>query len=147
VENFRITPSLLALSRLAQALEVPISQLVDGLDAKPKIVKTAFHERSVLLRDEHQSSIRYTSLCRQFADRAMDPFILDVPPGGGRPEAKHHEGEEFLVVLSGKVKMHYAEQEFDLDSGDSLYFDAMIPHRLWNDHSEPAQVLCVFLLR
>ena len=47
VENFRITPSLPALSQIASALSVTVAELVAGLDAKPTLIKVAKDERKV----------------------------------------------------------------------------------------------------
>ena len=45
VENFRITPSLPALARVAEALRIPLATLLEGLDAKPQIVLTKKKDR------------------------------------------------------------------------------------------------------
>ena len=64
------------------------------------------------------------------ANRRMDPFLLEVPAGGGRSVSRPHEGEEFLIVLGGRVTLEYGAESFALETGDSLYFDADTPHRL-----------------
>ena len=48
-------------------------------------------------------------------------------------------------MLSGKVTLEYGKEAFQLEEGDSLYFDADTQHRLHNPHKKPAQVMCVFL--
>ncbi|MES2791187.1 MAG: cupin domain-containing protein [Planctomycetota bacterium] len=144
VENFRVTPSLPALGEIASALGVTVSQLVEGLDRKPRIVVVRPDERQVVERDRDSSNIVYESLAHKRTNRIMDPFLLTVPAGGERRDALAHEGEEFLMVLSGKVDLHYDQQVFELNAGDSLYFDANTEHRLANPYKKPAQVLCVF---
>ncbi len=145
VENFRITPSLPALARVAEALRIPLARLLEGLDAKPQIVLTKRKDRRVIRRDPQNSDIVYHSLTSGRANRRMSPFVLNVPPGGGRSVSRPHEGEEFLIVLNGKVTLEYGKKTFHLEEGDTLYFDADIPHRLHNQHKRAAQVLCVFL--
>ncbi|MBL9114030.1 MAG: cupin domain-containing protein [Verrucomicrobiaceae bacterium] len=145
VENFRITPSLPALARVAEALRSPLSVLLEGLDAKPQIVLTKKKDRRAIQRDPQNSNITYHSLTSGRASRRMSPFALDIPAGGGRSISRPHEGEEFLIVTKGKVTLEYGKETFDLDEGDTLYFDADTPHRLHNPHKKPAQVMCVFL--
>jgi len=145
VENFRITPSLPALAKIAGALGVTLADLVEGLDEKPQLVVIRKGERKEIERDSGISDIQYYSLAHQRANRRMDPFILDIPPKKGRKEALAHEGEEFLLLLKGEVVFEYDEREIALSSGDSLYFDATVQHRLLNRSTRPAQVLCVFL--
>ena len=143
VENFRVTPSLPALGRIAQALGESIATLVEGLDENPKLVCVRSDERLRVDRDRPHSKIVYESLAHQRARRSMDPFILTVPPGE-RKEALSHEGEEFLMVLNGKVDFEYGEERLKLTTGDCLYFDGEEKHRLINPHKREATVLCVF---
>lgn len=145
VENFRITPSLPALARVAEALNITLAVLLDGLDAKPQIVLTPKKDRRIIQRDPQNSDIIYHALTSGRANRRMNPFLLEVPPAGGRSLSRPHEGEEFLIVLRGRVTLDYGDETFPLEEGDTLYFDAETPHRLHNAHKTAAQVLCVFL--
>ena len=145
VENFRVTPSLPALGQIAEALGVTVSLLVDGLDRKPSLVLVRKHERQIVERDRDTSNIIYESLAYRRANRAMDPFLLTVPAGGQPREALPHEGEEFLIVISGQVDLQYGAEVHSLGEGDCLYFNASTPHRLDNPYESTAQVLCVFL--
>jgi transcriptional regulator with XRE-family HTH domain len=145
VENFRITPSLPALARVAEALRISLATLLDGLDSKPQIVLTKKTERRAIQRDPQNSDITYHALTSGKANGRMSPFVLDIPSGGGRSVSRPHEGEEFLIVMRGKVTLEYGEDTFDLAEGDTLYFDAATPHRLHNRYKRAAQVMCVFL--
>ena len=144
VENFRITPSLPALARVSEVLGTTISKLLEGLDDKPEIFVTRATERRRVERDAQNSNIVYHQLVTGRLSRMMNPFLLDVPAGGGRTVPRPHEGEEFLIVLRGEVVLDYDGDEHVLGEGDSAYFDAETPHRLQNPGGAPAQVLCVF---
>lgn len=147
VENFRVTPSLQALGEIAAALGVPVSHLVEGLDAKPQLVLIRKHDRLVVERDGAHSNIRYESLAYKRASRAMDPFLLTVQARDISREPLSHEGEEFLLVVSGRIDMKYGEDSHTLETGDSLYFDGSTRHCLLNPYASPAEVLCVFYAR
>jgi transcriptional regulator with XRE-family HTH domain len=144
VENFRVTPSLPALGQISRALGIPIDELVRGLDERPEMVVVRQNERKRIERD-HNTQTTYDSLAYKRVNRRMDPFILTVPPGDVDRDALPHEGEEFLLVLSGQVDFEYNGELYRLENGDSLYFDANVKHRLRNGYKKPAQVLCVFL--
>lgn len=144
VENFRITPSLPALARMAEVLGSSLALLLDGLDSRPKITHTRKAERRRIERDARNSNIVYHALVNGRMSRCMDPFLLDIPALGGRSVSRPHEGEEFLLVLKGRINLIYGAETHELEEGDSLYFDAETPHRLENPHARPAQVLCVF---
>ncbi len=145
VENFRVTPSLPALAEIARALGVTTSKLVEGLDEKPALTIVRSDERKVVQRDQSpENTAVYQSLAHRRKSRSMDPFLITIPPGVAREEAMAHIGEEFLLVESGRVDFEYDGQRFDLEAGDSLYFDASVPHRLINAYQSEAVVLCVF---
>ena len=144
VENFRVTPSLPGLAKIAEALGMTLSELVEGLDDRPKVIVVRRDERRELERDDMDAPHSvYESLAFKRPNRMMDPFVLRLPPGGGREEALAHEGEEFLTVLSGRVKFEFDEEVSLLRSGDSIYFDGNVPHRVFNPFKRPAEMLLV----
>lgn len=145
VENFRVTPSLPTLARITEALGLTMSELLDGLDSKPLISIVRAADRREVERD--QSDIRYFSLAHGRPDRKMDPFELVIPPHGGRREPMPHEGEEFLIVLEGRVEFDFGDESYRLEVGDAVYFDAETNHCVYNKTASPARVLCMFLGR
>lgn len=145
VENFRVTPSLPALHRIAEAYGVSLVELLEGLDHKPDLVVIRKEERQEVKRDTQDPNIAYHSLAHKRANRNMDPFTIQIPPGMGREELLSHEGEEFLIVQEGQVTFEYGDEQVLLEEGDCIYFDGKTPHRLVNPGDEPTQVLTVFL--
>jgi transcriptional regulator with XRE-family HTH domain len=144
VENFRVTPSLPALGRIAESLGVTVAQLVEGLENRPNLVVTRKGEGKMILRDSPKSKTVYESLAHEHTGRKMDPFLLRVPPGDVHRAAMPHEGEEFLMVFSGQIDFEYDDQVHTLRKGDSLYFNAAVKHRVLNRYTGPAELLCVF---
>lgn len=144
IENFRVTPSLPTLVKLCETLDVRLSELLDGLEAKPKLSITRCNEGKDVERDREQSNIRYLALAHQRPSRTMDPFKLTIPAQGGRRDAKPHEGEEFLIVLDGAIHFEFNGEVHEMAEGDSAYFDAEIPHRVFNPSDRDARILCIF---
>jgi len=72
---------------------------------------------------------RFESLAFDFQNRRFEPLLVTIDP-----EKNHtiglvtHEGQEFNLVLKGRVKVILGGKEVVLSSGDSIYFDSMIPH-------------------
>ena len=143
VENFRVTPSLPALAKIAQALETTISELTRGIEEPPEVSIVRNGEGVSVERDRPNSRISYESLTYKCAGM-IESLLLSLPSGTAREEAMSHEGEEFLYVLSGKVIFEYGEETFELTEGDSAYFNANIPHRINNGNEEVAKVICIF---
>ena len=73
---------------------------------------------------------KYESLASGFKDRIADPFIVTVEP---KPEGtavyfNTHEGQEFNLVIEGRLLLNINGKELILNPGDSLYFDSSKPH-------------------
>ena len=144
VENFRVTPSLATLSKMAQAFGITMSELFEGLDEKPEMVVVRKDERLIVERDRPDSNIIYHALAHTRPNKIMEPFLLEVPPGEARRQKLAHEGEEFLMILKGKVDYEYGEHRFQLDEGDCLYEDGSKEHTLNNPTKDMALVLCIY---
>lgn len=147
LENFRVTPSLPTLAKVAEALGISLSELFAGLDEKPRLSIVRKGERKPVERNREDSDIDYHSLAHKRPDRRMDPFLLHVPAGGGRRQAMPHEGEEFMLVVKGSVVLDFEGEEHALAEGDCAYFDGEVDHRIFNPGGKDATVLCVFLGR
>ncbi|MBD9375136.1 MerR family transcriptional regulator [Rhizobium sp. ARZ01] len=71
----------------------------------------------------------------------MDCHRFVLSPGASSDGAYHHEGEEFIHVLSGRVEIVLDGDEFhDLGTGDSLYFDSR-RHHSWSNRHDGETVL------
>ena len=62
----------------------------------------------------------------------MEPFVFTFPSKIDRHVFFEHGGEEFVFILSGSVIFQVGDERWSLKKGDSLYFDAAIPHRGWS---------------
>ena len=57
----------------------------------------------------------------------MEPFLFEYPIGGKFPNF-HHENEEMIFVIEGKLEFKYGDEIIILDKGDCTYFNGKIPH-------------------
>lgn len=143
VENFRVTPSLPALSSIAGILGVTMAELFSGLEDRPPLVVVTKGERKLIRRDEDVSDLLYHSLAHSRPGREMDPFVITVPKSSSRPKMAH-AGEEFLFVLSGRLRLEFDDASHDLEEGDSAYFDGDHPHSIVCIGSRAAEILVVY---
>jgi transcriptional regulator with XRE-family HTH domain len=140
-------PSISTVLRLAEAYGVGVSQLVGGGDgaAQDEVVSLVrVADREVLQRRGLGNEYHYESLAGRRKVKAMEPFL--VHPPREFPDASAvfpHPGEEFLLVLKGAIEVRVGEREFRLDTGDSLYFDSELPHRMRTVSRGAAEVLVV----
>ena len=76
------------------------------------------------------STLDFHPLAPRKTDRNMEPFLVDVHPDSGDAPLNEHEGEEFIYVLSGRIEVRYGKDVHQLDAGDSIYYESVVPHHL-----------------
>jgi quercetin dioxygenase-like cupin family protein len=54
-------------------------------------------------------------------------FELEPDPSD-TPQLYAHEGEQYGVLIQGKVEIRIRDATYILKAGDSVFFDATIPH-------------------
>jgi quercetin dioxygenase-like cupin family protein len=55
---------------------------------------------------------------------------VTIPPKREHQNFYHHDGEEWLYVLAGQLRLIFEDREHLLKPGDSAHFEAHTPHRL-----------------
>jgi DNA-binding transcriptional MerR regulator/quercetin dioxygenase-like cupin family protein len=77
-----------------------------------------------------------------FGNKVMEPHLYRIAPGTSSGGSYHHEGEEFIYVISGSCEIWLDELEhFALREGDCLYFSSTQTHRWSNSGNETAVLL------
>lgn len=143
LENGQLTPSLEGLVKLADVLECGVDTLVQGLSVPPQyVVVKRGTGRTDPARDGRGGYVT-ESLADQWRDRVMNPAIVHLSGMGNRQHPDNHNGERFLLVLEGEVKLEYGDELIHLDTGDSVYIYAAIPHVLAPAGRGTAKVLSV----
>lgn len=133
IENSRKVPPIASLIRISKALETDLSRLFDGADGshatERKISLVRFDDRRPAVAGGSSFGYDYQSLVHGTFKRQMEPFIATFPNSISEDVLFEHEGEELIFVVSGRVRFIVADEVFLLQTGDSLFFDAALPHR------------------
>ena len=134
IENATKVPPIGTLARISAALDVQLSEFFpesenDGDSDQAKIVVVLATERPSIIRGGTTFGYDYESLGGGFPSRWMNPFVFTFPEIIGEDVYFEHEGQEFIFVLSGRVNFKVGDQEWVLEPGDSIYFDASLRHR------------------
>ena len=141
VERGETSPTLTVAERIATGLDLTLSQLL-RLDEGGHVVVTRAGGRRSRERRGHRTEELTPPLPGQRADVSI--HSLQAGAATGRPDDPplHEPGaRETAVVQSGRATLHIDGQAFDLAAGDSVTFDADLPHRFEN----PAGTRAVFL--
>lgn len=138
VERGVASPSLTTLRRIAWELGIPVFLLLaDESRARNAVVKKDRRQNLIL----PNSSIAYQLLSPDL-NRKIEMIITTLTAGGAscdHPLA--HPGEECAYLLRGCVRVTVGEEVFELEEGDTVYFDATLPHRIVNFGAETSEIL------
>ncbi len=140
IENGRSSPSVSTLQKISMALDVPMIAffLSDRLDKQ--IVYTRTGQRRKI---ECAQGI-LEDLGEGLSDGALEPLIVTIAPHADSGfEAIAHTGYEFICCLGGRIAYIVENKRYTLEQGDSLFFEAHLPHFWQNLDSEPARLLLV----
>ena len=146
-ENHMVSPPLGALIKLSRALGVDVGDFF-GEVADQSFILVRSDERETVSRVASREGVSlgytYEALGFGLKGRRMEPFVVTLEPVPIRE--KHlsvHEGEEFIYVLDGRMKIRLGDHTDVLDPGDSIYFKCMTPHHVTCEGDEPAKILAV----
>ncbi len=132
LEEENIYPSLGPLLKIARGLGIRLGTLLDDqFSQDPLIVRIEERkqELSMLKGKDKPIALKFHSLGRGKKDRHMEPFYIEILPEPAEDKKlSSHEGEEFIVVLSGEVEVFYGQKTSILKAGDSIYYNSVVPH-------------------
>jgi transcriptional regulator with XRE-family HTH domain len=133
LERDRMTSSLAALKRIAEALKVPAGSLMfSRSEAAPRSLVDVVPARGRKRLVFPGSHIRYEMLTPDLRRRAS-LLWLEAPAGADSGAgAFSHEGEDAVVVLQGRLEIEIGGVWHRVGKGDSIYFSSELPHRWRN---------------
>ena len=122
--------SISILQRIAHRYGITTEELMFGAEAKMNAYFLTRKGAGVSV--ERVKAYKYELLASGFKGRIADPFIVTIEP---KPEGtplyfNSHDGQEFQMVIEGRLLVNIDGKELTLEPGDSLYFDSSIPHGL-----------------
>ena len=115
-----------ALYHISARLGVDATVLLTGED--PRIETASVCRRGKGVQVERYPGYEFTSLAYNFKGRTVEPLLVYLDPAREAAALVAHSGQEFNYVVEGKIKITVDKREYILDTGDSIYFDAGLPH-------------------
>jgi transcriptional regulator with XRE-family HTH domain len=141
IERGDSSPSVSTLHRLATALNVHITAFFEERAEPVETVLTHAAERP----RSGNAHVLLESLGTGLEEQSIEPFLVTMKPGadsGQQPMV--HTGQEMVYCLQGEVEYEVASQLHRLAEGDTLLFEARLPHRWRNPGGSPAIFLLIF---
>jgi DNA-binding XRE family transcriptional regulator/mannose-6-phosphate isomerase-like protein (cupin superfamily) len=94
------------------------------------LVQRAGHRRTIDLA----SGVRWERLTPGADDR-VDFLEVIYEPSGHSTDSRRplrHDGQEYGLIISGRLQASVGFETFELGPGDSIAFDSSLPHQYWN---------------
>lgn len=135
VERGVAYPSILVLRSIAAALKLPVFLLFTGRKSNGIVVRKA--ERKIVREPNGPYSYELVSPDVQ---HRLEMIITRVKPGAD-PKPLAHEGEECALVLRGHVMLTIGGVDYELNEGDSIYYNSGLPHRAKVVGNEEAEIV------
>jgi transcriptional regulator with XRE-family HTH domain len=131
--------SIAAALTLARIFDVSLASLFESpvVETPCVIVRAG----DVIERSVH--GLKYAPLSAAGRFFNVQPLRVKVSPSRRGNEHYHHEGEEWIYVLSGKLTLSLAGKTYDLEPGDAAHFESRLPHRLIARGDHDTEVLVV----
>ncbi|GHV10870.1 transcriptional regulator [Spirochaetia bacterium] len=115
-----------ALYKISNRLGTDTTVLLTG--EAPRMDTASVCRAGKGIQVERYPGYEFSSLAYNFKDRTMEPLLVFLDPGKPPAPLVKHSGQEFNYVVEGVVKVTVGKREYDLNAGDTIYFDAGIPH-------------------
>ncbi|MFN8215543.1 MAG: cupin domain-containing protein [Solirubrobacterales bacterium] len=152
VERGKVEPSISTLKRLSEALGTTLTYFFsEGATQEGRVVRAG--ERVVLDGGEAKAAevrsaiesggIRFELASPDQAEN-IEAIYGRYEPGaslGGEPVT--HEGEEWGMVISGRLKVWVGDEIYFLDPGDAIWYPSTIPHRMANVADGPTEYIWI----
>lgn len=141
IELGQSTPTINLLWKISRALDVPFSTLVTAQSAR---VATVMRAKNAKLLTSADGSFTSRALSPFNAPRNIEFYELRLAPRGAEHAEAHAPGTtENLVVARGTVDIRVGKSKHELKLGDSIIFDADVPHSYENPSPEEAVLYLV----
>jgi transcriptional regulator with XRE-family HTH domain len=134
VESGEVSPPVGALIQISRALALDSAALLS--EDRKKERRQSFRKRT--------QAYSYENLTPDAEDKHLWAYLVTLEPEKQHESVEFkHEGEEFVFVLDGKVRLNVGGEAFELKKGASHHFNSAIDHTLLNLSVKRSKLLVV----
>jgi len=132
------------LYNAANILGVDVVDILAG--ESPKLTKCALVRKGGGFDITRRKAYAYKHLAFTFSNKKAEPFMVTVEPReDGELTLNSHEGQEFVFMTSGEMEFFFDNIVYELNEGDSVYFDSGVPHAMKAARENPAKFITVVI--
>jgi len=138
IERGKTSPTIQALEKIAQAMGVLPSHLID----LPQVARpTVLHQQERVSVAMNHGSIRVEPLTDRSICSEMSVFEAIIEGDGQVGGVSGHRGEEFCYVVDGFLEVVVDGVPYVLRRGDTIHFKATRPHQIRNLTHDPVRTI------
>ena len=131
IEQDKVNPTVAVMLKIATALELSISDLVDSPHRSNIVRIIPASDDRYTFRTDHNCTIRTLSPLNM--EKNIEFYRMTLEQGAALDSEPHFPGtEEFVYVNKGRARVVTGEQQADLTRGDSIHYRADVPHAIRN---------------
>lgn len=137
IERDEVQPTIDVAARLAHALGKPLSEMLHATQKTP-VFYLPKDEQAIW---EDANKIKRRNISPVFEGLKIEWLEVELPVGAAlskQPLSSMHDTEKYILLVKGQVEIKIDQQTFHLKAGDSLYFNAAVPHSFYNAGKEVA---------
>jgi transcriptional regulator with XRE-family HTH domain len=144
VERGETSPTLATAARIAAGLELSLSQLLRLDEGAPVAVVRAHDAKPTRERQGHRAAVLTPGLPGQRAELSRHVLAAGAATGGDADPPLHEPGaREIAHVEGGTLALCIDGERHVLHAGDTITFDADLPHHFENPGPGEATFLAV----
>lgn len=137
VEKDEITPPVALVLQLSRTLKVDVEALDDDKKSSSRVKS----------QKKRAGSYAYTQLTKSGADKHLGAYRVTIEPKTAHEGVEyHHDGEEFIYVLKGRLSITVGKNTNVLERGECIHFNSALHHALSNPSDEKAELLVVLYI-
>ncbi|MBI6118022.1 helix-turn-helix domain-containing protein [Salegentibacter maritimus] len=148
IENGRVFPTFPTLLQILKTLEVDLNEFFEDVDQGQKFPGYIMIKREDCTETSKEDSIGFkyeTVLTHSINNVSLEVSILTLDKNASR-ECVTTEGYEYIYLIKGDISYKLGDKTFNLQEGDSLYFDGRQPHVPLNNLNTESVLLVVYLI-
>ncbi|MDY7565044.1 helix-turn-helix domain-containing protein [Pseudomonas sp. RTC3] len=130
IENAQVSTSLDTLSRLCDALGMPMSKLFSQYDQQGSgaLLVRKGEGMQVVRRGTEKGHTYHLLNHTRGPKKTFEAYMVTMDDASEEFPTFSHPGTEFLHLLKGEIVYRHGDQLYHMKPGDSLTFDGEVPH-------------------
>ncbi|QES89814.1 helix-turn-helix domain-containing protein [Rhizosphaericola mali] len=147
IENSRSVPSLPVLLNIIKALDADLNLFFKDINLMGKNAPVLLKKKAKYESFEKEKSkgFHYRRILTFNSRNIHYDFVLLRLESSAKRKMVTTDAFEFKYLLKGQVQYVIGNENYDMDEGDSLYFDARVPHNPINVGKSDAEMLIVYI--